>query len=169
MNYPYSPTSPSETTTNTEVEEILSVAQYIRTLNTVLQPHAATIQGEISQVTDSGGAAIYFSLRDKSEKAVINCLVWRNRLHSSGIVLKEGMEVKVLGYAEIYPPSGRMSFMAQAIIPVGEGQLKLAFEKLKRELEQAGYFREENKQVLPPFVQRIGLITSETAAAKKDL
>jgi exodeoxyribonuclease VII large subunit len=169
MNHPYPSTTPSENTADIEVENVFSVAQYIQTLNSVLRPYAATIQGEISAVTDRPNSrAVFFTICDKSGTAAINCVVWRNRLHSLGFDLKMGMEVKVRGYAEIYPQYGKLSFMTEYITPLGEGQLKLAFEKLKRELEQAGYFRQEIKQPLPPFIQSIGLITSDTAAAKKD-
>ncbi len=154
---------------NTAIEDdTFSVAEYITFLNKTLRPHIVTIKGEISQVKDRGGAAIYFSLCDTSEKAVIDCLVWRNKLQYAGIDLKEGMEVKVVGYAEVYPPTGRLSFMAQQLAPVGEGALKLAFEKLKRELAHAGFFSQERKRKLPQYIHSIGLITSETAAAKKD-
>jgi exodeoxyribonuclease VII large subunit len=137
-------------------------------LNRAIKPLRATVQGELGQVTDRGGVAVYFSLCDKKEKAVIECLIWRSKLQSLGIELKEGMEVKIHGYAEMYAPTGRLKLVAQYLTPIGDGALKLAFEKLKKELEHAGYFRPERKRPLPPYLQRIGLITSETAAAKKD-
>jgi exodeoxyribonuclease VII large subunit len=168
MSFPYPQPIPDDIADKTKAEHVLTVAEYIQYLNTTLRPDVVTIQGEVGQITDRGSAAIYFNLCDKTEKAVINCLIWRNRLTSSGVELKEGMEVKIQGYAEMYAPSGRLSIMTQYIIPVGEGALQLAFEKLKKELEQAGYFRQDRKRTLPQFVQRIGLITSETAAAKKD-
>lgn len=169
MNHPFSSTTSSENTAGIEAENIFSVTQYIQTLNAALRPYAVTVQGEISEVNDRPSSrAVYFTIRDKSGTAAINCLIWRNRLHSLGFDLKIGMEVKVRGYAEIYAQYGKLSFMTEYITPLGEGQLKLAFQKLKRELEQAGYFRQESKQALPQFIQSIGLITSDTAAAKKD-
>jgi exodeoxyribonuclease VII large subunit len=148
-------------------ERAINVGEYIRTLNTLLRPVEAVVQGEINRVTERG-VGIYFTLRDKKENAVLNCVVWRNRLNSMGIDLKEGMEVKVAGYTEVYALYGKLSFMTQYIVPVGEGALKLASEKLKKELEQAGYFDLHRKRALSPHVQNIGLITSDGSAAQKD-
>jgi exodeoxyribonuclease VII large subunit len=99
---------------------------------------------------------------------VLNCLVWLSRLNSLGIELKEGLEVKIQGYPDVYPGTGRLTFKANVITPVGEGALKLAFEKLKRDLEAQGYFRPERKQPLPQHTERIGLITSESGVVIRD-
>src|SRR5207253_351898 len=69
---------------------------------------------------------------------------------------------------EIYAPTGRLKLMVQYMTPLGEGKLKLAFEKLKKELEEAGFFDQDRKRRLPQYVRNIGLITSESAAAKRD-
>jgi len=151
-----------------EKEQVYNVAGYIARLNQAIKPLKAVIQGEVGQVTDRGGKPIYFKLRDKEGGAVLECLIWRDKLQGIGVELKEGMEIKVQGYAEIYPPMGRITLMALYVVPIGEGALKLAYEKLKRELDLAGFFREDRKRSRPQFVQRIGLITSNTAAAKKD-
>jgi exodeoxyribonuclease VII large subunit len=78
------------------------------------------------------------------------------------------MEVTIQGYPDVYPVTGQLQFKADVITPVGEGALKLAFEKLKKDLEAQGYFRPERKQVLPPHVERIGLITSESGVVIRD-
>ena len=59
--------------------------------------------------------------------------MWLSRLQSLGIELKDGMEVKIQGYPDIYPQTGLLTFKADVITPIGEGTLKLAFEKLKKE------------------------------------
>ena len=150
----------------TSDETIYSVAEYITLLNVRLKPLKATIQGEIGKITYSQ-KALYFSLYDK-DRSVLNCLVWLSRLQSLGIELKDGLEVKIQGYPDVYPPTGRLAFKADVITPIGEGALKLAFEKLQRELEAQGYFRQERKQHLPQHVQRIGLITSESGVVIRD-
>ena len=124
------------------------------------------IQGEIGKVSYYP-RAVYFSLFDK-DRTVLNCMAWLSRLQSLGIELKEGLEVKIQGYPDVYPQTGRLTFKADVITPVGEGALKLAFEKLKRDLEAQGYFREDRKQQLPPHVERIGLITSESGVVIRD-
>ncbi len=150
-----------------ETKRVFSVGEYLDLVNQSLQKLSATVQGEISQVGQSG-RAVYFTLSDKDEDAVLNCLCWTSTLRNIGIELEEGMEVKVTGYPEVYKPKGRFSFRTEYIIPVGEGALRQAFEKLKTELEQAGYFKEERKRPLPRFVEKIGLITSQTGAAITD-
>jgi exodeoxyribonuclease VII large subunit len=147
-------------------ESVYSVAEYISLLNIQLKPLKATIQGEIGKI-NYYPRAVYFSLFDK-DRTVLNCVAWPGRLQSLGIKLKEGMEVTIQGYPDIYPMSGQLKFKADVITPVGEGALKLAFEKLKKDLEAQGYFRPERKQVLPPHIERIGLITSASGVVIRD-
>jgi exodeoxyribonuclease VII large subunit len=85
-----------------------------------------------------------------------------------GIELKEGLEVKIQGYPDVYPMTGRLTFKADVMTPIGEGALRLAFEKLKKELEAQGYFRQDRKQPLPDHIERIGLITSESGVVIRD-
>jgi exodeoxyribonuclease VII large subunit len=147
-------------------ETIYSVAEYISLLNIKLKPLKATIQGEIGKISYYP-KAVYFSLFDK-DRTVLNCIVWASRLQSLGIELKEGLEVKIQGYPDVYPQTGRLTFKADVITPMGEGALQLAFEKLKKELDAQGYFREDRKQVLPPHIERIGLITSASGVVIRD-
>ncbi len=168
MTAPY---SVSHYTPDEEISEkddqIFSVSEYLSYLNYALKPLKGTVQGEIGKI-DTRGAAVYFTLCDKKEKAVLNCFAWQNTLRNIGFILEEGMEVKIIGYAEIYKPYGKLSLQVQYIMPVGEGALKLAFEKLKKELDAAGYFRQERKRILPQFPQRIGLITSRSGVVITD-
>ena len=147
-------------------ELVYSVAEYISLLNVQLKPLKAIIKGEIGKI-NYYPTAVFFSLIDK-DKSVLNCVAWPGRLQSLGIELEEGMEVTIQGYPDVYPANGQLKFKANVITPVGEGALKLAFEKLKKELEAQGYFRPERKQVLSPHVERIGLITSESGVVIRD-
>src|SRR3954471_4623488 len=165
MNFPRQYALPGNLTIAPE-ETIYSVAEYIALLNVTLKPLRATIQGEIGRIKFSQ-KAIYFSIYDK-DRSVINCLVWLSRLQSLGIELKEGLAVKIQGYPDVYSQTGLLTFKADVIIPLGEGALKLAFEKLKKELEAQGYFRQDRKQRLPTYIERIGLITSENGVVSKD-
>lgn len=148
-------------------DKIYSVAEFVDYINGMLQPLEFIVQGEISRV-DERGSAVYFTLCDTEEKAVLNCMVWRNKLSSYGITLREGLEVKVSGTANIYKPIGKFSFMAEYITPVGDGALKQAFEQLKKKLQEQGFFDTERKRIIPSYVNTIGLITSDSADAKKD-
>ncbi len=148
-------------------EAVFSVSEFLDLTNEMLKPLRVTVQGEITSLTIRGQAA-YFNLSDTKEKAVLNCLVWRSKLFSMGIDLKEGLEVQVVGVPSIYKPFGKFSFQADYISPVGEGALKQAFEKLKKQLEESGYFDPSIKKSLPDYPQRIGLITSSQGDAIKD-
>src|ERR671914_845761 len=165
MSLPRQYQAPNEVYQASE-ETIYSVAEYIALLNFKLRPLKATIQGEIGKISYYP-RAVYFSLFDK-DRTVLNCVAWPGRLQSLGIELKEGLEVKIQGYPDVYPQTGRLSFKADVITPIGESALKLAFERLKRGLEAQGYFRQERKQQLPQHVERIGLITSETGVVIRD-
>lgn len=149
------------------VEKIYSVSEVLDEINSILQPLDYTVQGEISRINERGGA-IYFTVCDTEEKAVMDCIVWRSKLASLGISLKTGLEVKIIGSPHVYKPSGKFSFIANYITPVGEGALKQAFEKLKKKLEAEGCFDISHKRKIPSYVSSIGLITSDNADAKKD-
>lgn len=148
-------------------EKIYSVMEFLTHINSFLKPIDATIQGEVGRV-NARGSAVYFSLNDTKEKAVVDCIVWRSKLNSMGFDLREGLEVKIIGSPRVYEPMGRLTLEAKYITPVGEGALKLALEKLKQKLKEAGYFDTERKRVLPQFVKKIGLITADKRDAQKD-
>ena len=100
-------------------ELVYSVAEYTSLLNIQLKPLKATIQGEIGKV-NYYPRAVYFSLFDK-DKSVLNCVAWPGRLQSLGIELKEGMEVTIQGYPDVYAGTGQLKFKADVITPVGGG------------------------------------------------
>lgn len=148
-------------------EKIFSVSEYIDYVNTLLTSGRVIIRGEVGRV-DARGGYTFFTLLDKSDEAIISCLVWQNRLEEFGIELKEGLELHVEGYSEIYKPRGSFTFRVEHIGLIGEGALRLAFEKLKNKLQSEGYFLEERKKPIARYIHSIGLITSQYAAAKKD-
>src|SRR5437773_12311825 len=94
----------------TPEETVFSVAEYISLLNVKLKPLKATIQGEIGKISYYP-RAVYFSLFDK-DRNVLNCMAWPGRLQSLGIELKDGLEVKIQGYPDVYPKTGRLTFKA---------------------------------------------------------
>ncbi|MFW5704043.1 MAG: exodeoxyribonuclease VII large subunit [Patescibacteria group bacterium] len=145
----------------------LTVAQFLDSINELISPLETIVQGEISSLQERG-SAVYFTLSDKDEKAVLNCLIWKNKARALGFELKEGMEVKVSGHPNIYKPFGKFSLQADYVSPVGEGALKQALERLMQQLRNDGYFALERKRPLPRFPRTIGLISSEFGDAKKD-
>ncbi|MDP2860881.1 MAG: exodeoxyribonuclease VII large subunit, partial [bacterium] len=151
----------------TKEENIFSVSEYLDYLNEVLTPMRAIIQGEVGRVDKRVGYT-FFTLSDKDDKAVINCFVWQNKIENFGVELKEGMELQVEGHPKVYKRTGSFSFEVEHIGLIGEGALKLAFEKLKKKLELEGYFSPERKKPITDYVKNIGVITSTYADAKKD-
>lgn len=152
---------------NTQAEKVFSVAEYIDYLNQLLIPQKAIIVGEISSVSLRENYT-FFSLHDKEQEALLNCFVWKDRLDSFAVELKEGLELKVVGFPRIYEKYGKMTFEVEFIGLIGEGALKLAFEKLKKKLEAERYFNIERKKRIPDYIQRVSLITSNFGEAKND-
>ncbi len=148
-------------------ETVMSVAEFLDMVNEMLQPLSITVKGEVSSVQERPSGT-YFSISDTEEQAKLDCVLWKRNSEYYRSIIKVGAEVQIAGYPNIYKPFGKLSFIANHITPVGEGALQAAFEALKRQLEKEGYFAEERKRPLPPFVEKIGLITSEFGDARKD-
>lgn len=148
-------------------DKIFSVSEFIDYLNSIITPKRAIIQGEIGQIKPMNGY-IFFSMIDKNEEGVLNCFVWRNTLDNFGVELKEGLELKVEGFPNIYKRNGRFNFEVERISLVGEGSLKQAFEALKKRLSATGFFAQERKKPVAKYVESIGLITSSFGEAKND-
>jgi exodeoxyribonuclease VII large subunit len=148
-------------------EKIFTVSDYLDILNVGLTQFEAKVQGEVSSL-DIRGNYLFFGLKDKNASAMIPCFMWKNAYQMSGITLEEGLEVVVHGFPEMYKPSGRLTFKADAVELVGEGALKKAYLELKKKLEKEGLFSEDRKKPIPEYPQRIGLITSSTGAVIHD-
>ena len=109
----------------------------------------------------------YYSLKD--EKAVNQATIWGGVYKKLGFELEEGMKINVIGRVQLYEPSGSYSIVIEKAQPDGVGALAIRFEQLKQALAKEGLFNPEWKQVLPQFVQKIGVITSPSGAVIKDI
>jgi exodeoxyribonuclease VII large subunit len=148
-------------------EKIFEVGEYLDRLNAKLREAEAKIKGEVSSVENRGNY-VFFSVKDKKDESLLNCLIWGNDYQISGVELEEGAEVIVWGRPNVYKPSGRMSFQTKLIELAGVGVLKKAYDELKRKLEAEGVFSPERKKPIPDFSHKIGLITSRQGAAIGD-
>ena len=146
-----------------EQEKVLSVTEFNQVVNEVLSGLHVWVQGEVSDFKISQNKWVTFDLKDEGSK--VNCFMTIYQLDQQ---LEDGMEVKVFGNPRIYVPYGKYSFTVQRVTPVGEGALKRAFELTKKKLEEEGLFSAEYKKTLPRFPEKIGVITSEGAAAWTD-
>lgn len=123
------------------------------------------IEGEITKIDLSQGKWLFITLKDDYSRAEVFGVAYQL---SGWRALEEGMLVHVYGNPQLYMKSGRFSVTARKIVPAGEGSLKIAFEKLKMQLEKEGLFDESRKRALPEFPQRVGLITAKNSEAYKD-
>lgn len=128
---------------------------------------ALWIEGEISSINFHQSGNTYLNLKDS--EAVIDAIIFRSSMAPSYKQLKVGDKVKALGGISVYVKGGRYSFNIRKLEKSGKGDLYEEFLKLKEKLEQEGLFEEEHKKPLPFLPKRIGVITSPTGAAFKDI
>ena len=125
------------------------------------------VQGEISNLSRPASGHVYFTLKDAS--AALKCVMWKTSAARLGIPLQDGKAVEVHGKIGVYEVSGQYQLYADQIRPVGEGALYQEFMRLKAMLEGEGLFAPERKRPIPIFPQKIGIVTSATGAALRDM
>lgn len=152
-------------------EEYISVSQltdYIRKLiNSDSRLKQVYVRGEISNFKRYSSGHCYFSLKD--EGSVIPGVMFYGFASKLKFEPKNGMKVLVRGYVDVYKSRGNYQLYAQRIIEDGLGELHIAFEQLKKELESKGYFEDDLKKPIPKFPKRIGVVTAATGAAIRDI
>lgn len=127
----------------------------------------AWVSGEVSGLKKHQNGHIYFTLKDS--QATLPCVVWRTAAKLLETSPKDGDQVEILGRLDLYPPHGRYQFVAENIRPLGRGELYAAFERLKLQLFAEGLFDVARKRPLPKFPRCIGLVTSPSGAAIRDM
>ncbi len=125
------------------------------------------IEGEVSRVTYHNSGHLYFTIKD--ENSSISCVMFRGNNAKMKFCLEEGMSVFIHGSISVYIPRGSYQLNCVSIEPSGSGALALAYEQLKKRLEDMGYFSLEKKKKIPRFIKKIALVTSETSAALQDM
>ena len=126
-----------------------------------------SVKGEISNLKYHSSGHIYFSLKDEGGK--INCVMFRSKAMMLNFNLEEGMGVVIGGRASIYPQNGSIQLYCDTIEQEGRGELYIKFERLKEKLSREGYFNDEFKKDIPKFPKRVGIVTSATGAAIRDI
>ena len=126
-----------------------------------------SVKGEISNLKYHSSGHIYFSLKDEGGK--INCVMFRSKAIMLKLTLEEGMGVVIGGRASIYPQNGSIQLYCDTIEQEGRGELYIKFERLKEKLSKEGYFDEELKKEIPKLPSRVGIVTSPTGAAIRDI
>jgi exodeoxyribonuclease VII large subunit len=125
------------------------------------------VEGEISNAHAAQSGHFYFTLKDA--KAQIRCVCFRQQLLRMKFRPEDGLHVTVRGSVSVYEARGEYQIYVEHLEPVGRGALQLAFEQLKRRLDEEGLFDPARKKPLPVLPRRIGLITSPTGAAVRDV
>ncbi len=125
------------------------------------------LKGEISNLTKHSRGHFYFTLKD--EQSQIRCVMFQNYASKVSFNPKDGDKVLVLGQISVYEAGGSYSLNIYTMEPDGIGDLYLAYEKLKKELQEKGYFDQKYKKPIPKYPARIGVVTSPTGAAIKDI
>src|SRR5690606_30720374 len=149
----------------------ISVAELARRLRRVTEVASISdwVDGEVRGVRRVASGHSYFTLRDAREDALIDCVMYRSALLRAGRHLSEGARVQVLGRATVWAPRGKLQFVADAVRPVGRGELLEALERLKARLHEEGLFASERKRALPVAPRVIGVVTSGHGAAWHDI
>lgn len=125
------------------------------------------IQGEMSNFKHHSSGHMYFSLKD--QRAQVKGAYFRNQNMYLKFRPEDGMEVLVRGRLSVYEPRGDYQIIVEYMEPVGKGSLQLAFDQLKEKLRKEGLFEEAHKVPLPLLPQRVGIVTSPTGAAIRDI
>ena len=125
------------------------------------------IEGEVSNIRMPHSGHLYFTLKDGMSQIQAVCFNYRGRFF--GFELKDGMKVLTKGMLTVYERGGNYQINVQRIEPVGIGSLQLAIEALKKKLFEEGLFKEEYKKPIPIVPRKIGLVTSPTGAAIRDI
>jgi len=148
---------------------ILSISELTREIKLTIESSfpVVWVEGEISNFKLHSSGHMYFSLKDSG--AQIPCVLWRTRARSLRFKPQDGMKVIASGAVTVYEKRGSYQLDVSKMQPAGIGDLQLAFEQLKQKLMEEGLFNDEHKQNIPKFPDRIGIVTSPTGAAIRDL
>jgi exodeoxyribonuclease VII large subunit len=152
-----------------QTSKVLTVTELTRSIRSALEAkfRAVWVQGEISNYKLHPSGHQYFTLKD--QRTQISCVIWRDTIAPSRQPLVDGSQVQVYGTVTVFEARGQYQLNVQILQPRGVGLLQAKFEALKRKLEAEGLFAAERKRPLPKFPRRIGIVTSPTGAAIRDM
>jgi exodeoxyribonuclease VII large subunit len=150
-------------------DRIFSVSEVTSLVKTALEDlfPRLWVEGEISNFHRHQSGHLYFTLKD--EKSQLRAVMFRSDARAVAFELKDGLKVVCRGRISVYEPRGEYQLYAEAIDPKGKGALQLAFEQLKEKLRAEGLFDPARKRKLPLRPKTIGIVTSATGAALRDI
>jgi len=156
----------------TDIEQqyvVLTVSQLNSEVRLLLEENFpyVWVEGEISNFAAPASGHWYFSLKDAN--AQVRCAMFRSSQRGLGFTPKDGTHVLIKARVSLYENRGEFQLIAEFMEERGEGKLRRAFEALKKKLAEAGLFDEDHKKPYPQFPRTIGVITSATGAAIRDI
>ncbi|MCI0329921.1 MAG: exodeoxyribonuclease VII large subunit [candidate division Zixibacteria bacterium] len=151
------------------IEKVWTVSELTRSVKENLEVNfpAIWVEGEVSNYLLHTSGHRYFSLKDES--AQLRCTIWRGAGQYLNFELEDGLKVHAFGNLTVYEKRGEYQLNVLKLLPIGRGELEIAFQKLKERLFKEGLFDEAHKKPIPEFPERIGIITSPTGAAVQDM
>ena len=152
-----------------QTSKVLSVSELTRSIRGALEIKfgAVWVQGEVSNYKLHPSGHQYFTLKDA--RAQIACVIFRNTMAPLRQPLADGAQVQVYGNVSVFEARGQYQLSVQMVQPLGSGVLQAKFEALKRKLDAEGLFDAARKRALPKFPKRIGIVTSPSGAAIRDM
>ena len=147
----------------------LSVTQLVRRMKNLLEVELGEVwvEGEVSNLKKQASGHWYFSLKD--EGAQIQSAIFGARKKAGSEALEDGAKVRVFAEPSVYEARGQLQIIVQRVERAGLGELQARFEALKRKLQGEGLFDPERKQPIPFFPRTVGIVTSDTGAAIRDI
>ncbi|MFH1857751.1 MAG: exodeoxyribonuclease VII large subunit [Candidatus Omnitrophota bacterium] len=149
--------------------KIYTVSEITREIQSLLEGQfpEVWVEGEITNLAASAKGHTYFSLKD--DKALLKCVLFLSHSRSIRFGLENGLKVLCRGQITTYPPRGEYQLLIELVEPQGLGALQLAFEQLKKKLEKEGLFDPRHKKPIPFLPERIGIVTSLSGKAVRDI
>ncbi len=150
-------------------EKVYTVTEITREIKRTLEQGfpSVWVEGEISNYLLHSSGHRYFTMKDESSQ--IRCTLWRFRGPQLRFEPENGMKVMAWGDVTVYEKNGQYQLDVSELVPAGMGRLEMAFRQLKERLFQEGLFDEEHKKPIPRFPETIGIVTSPTGAAIRDM
>ncbi len=151
------------------LRQVLTVSELTAKVRGLLEQQIghAWVTGEVSNLRAQSSGHIYFTLKDNA--AQLNCVLFRGERVPHRDLLQDGQKLVLQGDLTVYEARGQYQLIVRAVELQGVGALQVAFERLKQKLQAEGLFAPERKRPLPRYPQRIGLVTSPTGAAIRDV
>src|SRR5438128_1624667 len=147
----------------------VSVSELTASIRNTLEKAFATVwvEGEISNFRQHTSGHWYFTLKD--EFAQLRAACYRSSNQRIKFRLEDGMQLRARGRLSVYEQKGEYQLIVESLEPVGAGALQLAFEQTKARLQAEGLFAQELKRAIPMFPRRVGVVTSASGAAIRDI